>query len=234
MQQRDLANGKIWFNEALLTEDPNACFDIAYWQQQDRVIGSAQGRGTTWFIKGEKTEMALRHYRRGGLFGKLVADSYWFTGWQKTRSLQEFSLLQKLHEQGVKVPAPIAARAIKSGFTYRADILQQKIPHSQDLVGLLSQQTLSENLWHQIGQTIAQMHQAKVNHTDLNCHNILLEQQQQVWLIDFDKCYQQSGKGWQQGNLDRLLRSFNKEVTKRNIHFNQDNWQALLAGYRAK
>lgn len=31
------------------------------------------------------------------------------------------------------------------------------------------------------------MHIASVNHTDLNIHNILIDDQGKVWAIDFDK-----------------------------------------------
>ena len=232
MQHLTLPQSQVWFDEQLLTEDPRLCFEPDFWQQQNAVIGSAQGRGTTWFVRGEKADMALRHYRRGGLFGKLVADAYWFTGWQHTRSYQEFMLLQKLAQGGVNVPRPVAARAIKSGLTYQADILVEKVADAQDLVGLLIKQALPESVWQQIGQIVAKMHQLQVNHTDLNAHNILLDNQGQVWLIDFDKCYQQKGNDWQLGNLDRLLRSFNKEVGKRQIQFNEANWQTLMAGYQ--
>ncbi len=78
------------------------------------------------------------------------------------------------------------------------------------------------------------MHNAQVNHTDLNIHNILIDDQQQVWIIDFDKCYQQSGEAWKQGNLDRLKRSFVKEVGKRDISWQQGDWQPLLEGYQSK
>lgn len=232
MQQLMLPQGQVWFDADLLKEDPMLCFEPDFWQQQNAVIGSAQGRGTTWFVRGDKADMALRHYRRGGLFGKLVADAYWFSGWQQTRCYQELMLLQKLAQGGVSVPRPVAARAIKSGLTYHADILVEKVPNAQDLVGLLTKQGLPESVWQQIGQTVAKMHQLQVNHTDLNAHNILLDEQGQVWLIDFDKCYEQKGKDWQQGNLERLLRSFNKEVGKRQIQFNESDWRALMAGYQ--
>ena len=51
------------------------------------------------------------------------------------------------------------------------------------------------------------------------------------WLIDFDKCGQKSGDSWKQGNLERLHRSFVKEVGRMNIQFNEENWAELLKGY---
>lgn len=229
-----LDNGmeQILYHPDLLSEDPVLCFDSEFWRSQNKVIGSAQGRGTTWFVQGEQVAMALRHYRRGGLFGKVVADSYWFAGWQNSRSVAELCLLHLLSAGGVNVPRGIAARTQRSGLTYRADILVEKIAGATDLVARLQQGAIDAAIWPSIGQMIKKMHRLDVCHTDLNAHNILLDQDGQVWLIDFDKCYQKRGKGWQQGNLERLLRSFTKEQGKRQIHFSDDNWQALLAGYR--
>lgn len=108
-------NSVIWFDEQLLEHPPELVFDIEYWQGQESVIGSATGRGTTWFVDTGKLPAALRHYRRGGLFGKLIEDSYWFGGWDKTRCYLEMQLLSELIEAGVNVPKPIAARAVKTG-----------------------------------------------------------------------------------------------------------------------
>ena len=232
MQEIASSNQRIWFAPELLAEDPQQCFEPEYWQLQNLVIGSAQGRGTTWFVKGAHLEMALRHYRRGGLFGKLVEDAYWFTGWDKTRSAEEFKLLDKLARGGVRVPRPVAARAIKQGLTYCADLLVEKIPEAKDLVAILEKNALPEQSWRSIGAMVRKMHDIQVCHTDLNSHNILLDSQQQVWLIDFDKCYEQAGQDWKEANLSRLQRSFVKEQGKRGILFEPQCWQWLLAGYQ--
>lgn len=225
-------NQRIWFDPDLLREEPLRCFDPTFWQQAGRVTGSAQGRGTTWFVEGQALPMALRHYRRGGLFGKLVKDAYWFTGWDNTRGAAEFRLLDKLAQGGVRVPRPVAARAVRSGLTYQADLLVEKVANAQDLVAILAEQALPESCWRTIGAMVRQMHDLQVCHTDLNSHNILLDDQQQVWLIDFDKCYEQQGEQWKEGNLSRLHRSFVKEQGKRGIRFDASCWQWLMAGYR--
>ena len=76
------------------------------------------------------------------------------------------------------------------------------------------------------------MHDAGVNHTDLNIHNILLDTSQNVWIIDFDKCGHQAGDDWKEGNLNRLKRSFLKEVNKRQIQWQEPDWEPLLQGYQ--
>ncbi|MGO2499531.1 MAG: 3-deoxy-D-manno-octulosonic acid kinase [Vibrio litoralis] len=228
----------IWYDETLITDSVEQVFDPEYWHAQGKVIGSAQGRGTTWFVQTEQLPAALRHYRRGGLFGKLVKDHYWFSQWHKTRSCEEFQLLQHLVDAGVNVPKPIAARAVKRTICYQADILTQKIEGAQDLVSVLQKSSLSEATYQLIGQQIRKLHEANVNHTDLNIHNILLDEDNKVWIIDFDKCHLEPNRFesnisvWQKSNLDRLLRSFKKELKKRNIYWQQSNdWAALELGY---
>jgi 3-deoxy-D-manno-octulosonic acid kinase len=54
-------------------------------------------------------------------------------------------------------------------------------------------------------------------------------------LIDFDRGELKTpSPQWQQSNLDRLLRSFNKEQGKLpNLAFTADNWSSLMQGYQA-
>ncbi|WGY48676.1 3-deoxy-D-manno-octulosonic acid kinase [Vibrio sp. ABG19] len=228
-----LPGQQIWYDAELLSTAPEHSFDPDFWQRSGKVTGSAQGRGTTWFVQLEACQGALRHYRRGGLFGKLVSDHYLFTGWENTRSAQEFELLRHLAEAGVNVPRPIAARARRSGFSYQADILVEKVPNASDLVDVLQKQALSDEVYQAIGRMIRTMHEAGVNHTDLNIHNILLDKAGKVWLIDFDKCARQAGDGWKEANLARLLRSFRKEVDKRQIHWSLSDFKVLKDGYHA-
>ena len=221
----------VWFDDEIITDPSQPLFDALYWQEQDKVVGSASGRGTTWFVQLDTMQAALRHYRRGGLFGKLVEDHYWFTGWEQTRSLQEFNLLRVLIESGVNVPRPIAARAVKTGLTYQADLLSERIPNAKDLVSILQENPLPEAMNQKVGQEIAKMHNVNVNHTDLNIHNILIDEQEKIWIIDFDKCCQQPDGDWKQGNLERLKRSFLKEQDKRQIKWQETDFEALLDGY---
>ncbi|WP_302621084.1 lipopolysaccharide kinase InaA family protein, partial [Vibrio breoganii] len=46
-----------------------------------------------------------------------------------------------------------------------------------------------------------------------------------------DKCSEQAGDDWKEGNLARLKRSFLKEVERFGIHWSEDEWEYLLGGY---
>ncbi|MEZ9231552.1 3-deoxy-D-manno-octulosonic acid kinase [Vibrio amylolyticus] len=228
---KQIKNTTYWYNSTLLTEDVELVFSVEYWRDKNAIIGSAQGRGTTWFVKGNTGEFALRHYHRGGLFGKLVKDSYWFTGLENTRAYQELLLLKTLTENHVNVPTPIAAKVERCGSFYKADILVEKLDNAKDLVSILNTQKLSKVQLLTIGKEIRKMHEIGVNHTDLNIHNILMNNNK-VWIIDFDKCRQQDGNEWKQGNLERLKRSFTKEIQLGKINAENFCFQEIEKGYQ--
>ena len=221
------------YEPELLPDFEFSMFSSSYWQNKDAIIGSATGRGTTYFIKHSNVDMVLRHYYRGGLIGKIINDSYFFTGVMNTRAAKEFMLLKALQELNLPAPLPVAFRIKRTGLTDQADILIELIPGATDLVGLLSKSTLPDNIWQEIGRCIKRFHQHNIYHHDLNAHNIMLDSDNKVWLIDFDQGKQVATQGdWQQKNMQRLLRSFNKEKGQLpEFHFNEEHWQLLMQGY---
>lgn len=209
-------------------------FEQAYWQQQDAILGSAAGRGTTLFFRHADTEYVMRTYLRGGLIGKLIHDQYLFLGWQATRAWQEFELLEWMHSIGLPVPLPIAGWLERNGLTYRAKLIMQRLDAAEDLIDVLAKRAIDQGIWNQIGATIARMHQANVYHHDLNCKNIMLDANDKVWLIDFDRCCKRKTGSWKQQNLQRLHRSFTKELSRKRLsHFSEQQWAWLLAGYNS-
>lgn len=212
-----------------------------YWQQQNLVTGSAQGRGTTWFVAYKDSDSiqhdwVLRHYYRGGLIGKIINDSYWFNGLEKTRAACEFALLRHMQTLQLPAPEPVAYRVIQKGCYYKADLLSSRIQHAQDLVAVLSEAALHNDVWHTIGATIKRFHHHGIYHHDLNSHNILLDDKKQVFLIDFDRGELRTNPvntRWKQENMARLQRSFLKELNKlAQFYFTEENWQALMIGYQ--
>lgn len=214
--------------------------DAGYWQKENAVTGSAQGRGTTWFVKhsdkhnASEKHWVLRHYYRGGLIGKVINDRYWFSSQKDTRAAREFALLDYMQQLALPVPKPVAYRVTRHGLVYSADLLSSRIEHAQDLVALLSQQPLSNTLWKKVGITIKRFHDNNIYHHDLNAHNILIDRNDNVFLIDFDRgeVRKKNQKNWQHANIARLQRSFLKEQNKLPIfHWDHDNWSILLEGY---
>lgn len=225
-----LPDGVAWADPALLPAPEPAHFDPA--RGSARAPGS--GRGTVWFQTVGAHTLVLRHYRRGGLVGRLVRDRYAPEPLARTRAMAELALLQRLVAWGLDVPRAAAARWQRAGLFYRADILVQRIPGAEDLSEQLQQAPLPAADWQAVGAAIARLHRHGVHHSDLNCHNLMRDVQGRVWIIDFDKCAVRAPGPWQQANLERLRRSLRKERGRlAHWHWQEDDWAALLAGYNA-
>lgn len=222
------------WDSTVFHEAEGVLFEQSYWQKRNSIIGHSSGRNTAWFIQNDDKRMVLRHYYRGGLIGKLIQRSFFYQSASFSRSFKEFRLLQRMAAEGLPVPKPVAALYRRSGLTYQASILIELLPGCQDLYQRLLTEPMDEALWRAVGKTVAQMHAKQVYHSDLNCHNILLNDQGKIFLIDFDKCDYRPEQSWKSENLERLLRSFNKEKQKQaSFHFEQKDWQLLLDGYQS-
>jgi 3-deoxy-D-manno-octulosonic acid kinase len=235
-QQTTLDNKNILFDPIIFPSPGSEMFDGAYWKAQNSLTGSAIGRGTTYFFRYNDREFVLRHYRRGGLIGKLLQDQYLYTGLQNTRAWQEFQLLATMRGLGLPAPRPAAACVVNNGRGhYRADLISEKIPDATDLHQLLLKAPLDKLTWHNVGKTIGKFHQHQVFHHDLNIHNIMLDSRQKVWLIDFDKCRLKAGDKWKSANIERLKRSMQKErALHSQYNVDESSIQSLLEGYVSK
>lgn len=232
IKQKTVADKVLLFNPDLLSDISDDMFDASYWQAKSQIIGQAFGRGTTTFFCHQQNEFVLRHYHRGGLIGKVVKDQYVYTGLKATRAYVEMHLLNTMHDLGLAVPRPAAARIEKKGLFYQADIILQKITGATDAFTLLQSRSFAAELWHNIGREIKRLHEQQIYHHDLNIHNIMLDEQNKVWLIDFDKCEVRDGDEWKNQNLQRLQRSLVKEKTKKpEFYWQPEEWQSCLMGY---
>ncbi|MCQ9329797.1 3-deoxy-D-manno-octulosonic acid kinase [Pelistega suis] len=171
------------------------------------------GRNAAWFVEHSLFSGVLRHYRRGGLIAKLIKQSYWWLGAEKTRAWEEFKVMQYLANHHFPVPTPLAAMYVRQGFFYKAALLTATIPNAKTLVEYLQSQKEQDypDLAIKVAQSIHQMHRLNVNHADLNAFNILLDEQARVYIIDFDKARIEVAQGqWCWDNINRLERHLQK------------------------
>lgn len=220
-------------NTTALPELSSNYFNEAYWHNNNQLMGSSQGRNRAWFVSLNQHEMVLRHYYRGGLIRHISQQTFFGFSIIQMRSIKELYLLTFMRSQGLLVPKPLAARVCPQGWRYQADILLEKIPNAIDIYSKLFTRSMTAQMWQHLGQTIARMHELGVDHTDLNCRNIMLDTQQQFWLIDFDKCQRRLNGSWQDKNLQRLKRSLQKEKSNHTAFFwSESDWFELMKGYK--
>ena len=210
------------------------CFDTDKLRSRGAIDGVAEaGRGNTVFFTLADQPLVLRHYYRGGLIRHISQSHYIFTGMQRTRALCEFDMLLHLHEASLPAPRPYACRVQRHGLFYQASLITHRLAGrtlAQRLIadgGLAMNGISDDSLWRQIGDVIACFHIAGVYHADLNAHNIMIDDDANVALLDFDRGRLRarpkvpSGPGWCLQNLNRLKRSINKIASVNAI----DSWQ---------
>ncbi len=209
-----------------------ADFDPQHWQDRGELEPVSSGRGAAWFISSGVRSWVLRHYRRGGWAAKFLADRYIWRGESAVRAFAECRLLAILVEHQLPVPRPVAARYRRWGVFYRCDLVTQRIEATQPLSVLLAQIAQPESLWRSVGEAIARLHDFGVDHADLNAHNVLVDPQGRVSIVDFDRGCLRAPGPWKEKNLRRLQRSLLK-ITRRlpDDRFLTDAWYWLLAGY---
>jgi 3-deoxy-D-manno-octulosonic acid kinase len=194
-------------------------------------VTSRGGRGQTLLFKKDGRDLVLRHYKRGGLFGKFVSDCFFFFEPYSHRAYDEFTLLNSMLEMSLPVPKPVIAREIKSGVGIIQDIVIERLNGYTDLSYVIAQRHLSSEEFISIGQTIRRFFDNNIKHTDLNIRNILLGQNGSVCVIDFDKCFHvELTSSDKEEMINRLLRSFRKELEKnseKNVNFNESDFELL-------
>lgn len=151
-------------------------FDPSWLLAENLITNTASGRGLVYFFSILGENCVLRHYYRGGLVAKVSTDKFIFRDVTQTRPYQELSLLAKLHDAGLNVPKPLAAKLNHTRFSYTADIITGTIPRAQELHSHILQRALEPSVWHEIGATLRKMHDLQACHYDINVKNVLLQQ----------------------------------------------------------
>lgn len=208
-----------------------ADFDVERWLARGARATDA-GRGSAWFLPlTDGREWVLRHYRRGGLVGKLLLDRYLWIGSERSRAWREFRLLQHLRSLALPVPIPVAARISRQGVRYRQDLVTVRIPASRPLSAELAERPLPSAAWAALGATLGRFHAAGVYHADLNADNVLFEAPDRFHLIDFDRGALGASAARQGASIRRLRRSLDKFARHQpGFHFAVADWQALIQG----
>ena len=208
-------------------------FDPRALKEHDGLVGTACGRGSTYFIRIEGNDWVLRHYHRGGIVGLLIKDSYLWTGIHRTRAWREWRMLERLYRWKLPVPRPIAARVVRRGLFYNADIITERLINARTLTELITRERMDKDQWRAIGACIRRFHDAGVYHPDITADNILMDRANLVYLIDFDNCELRGEQStWRFRNLQRLHRALIKRRTVYDrFYFSAEDWQALLEAY---
>ena len=216
---------------ALAQSSTPGWFDPQEWQRAGAVALEASGRGSVLVVERGGERWVLRHYHRGGFVSRFIADHYLWLGLERTRSFREWRVLTFLRDAGLPVPKPIAAHVHRTGSVYTADIVTEYLPGTRKLSWYLAQGIAPADCWLKIGRLVRDVHERGVDHPDLTAHNLLLDEQGQVFLVDFDNAQVKRPGAWQQAGLERLQRSLRKVAMETGTEFDEGAWRALAEEY---
>jgi 3-deoxy-D-manno-octulosonic acid kinase len=222
----------ILYEDTLVSHVDPRLFEASTWADAPVAPGYSGGRGATRFIEHDGQHWVLRHYHRGGLVGRVIADQFPWWGAERTRCFREWHLLAHLLELGLPAPRPVAARYRRRGLLYTADLITVCIPDVEPLSTRLGKGPLSSAVWAAVGACIAAFHRERIFHPDLTAHNLQIDAADRIYLLDFDRGRIRAARGrWCNANLARLHRSLVKISRDGAIRFTPREWRWLVAGY---
>jgi 3-deoxy-D-manno-octulosonic acid kinase len=206
-------------------------FERDYWLRNGRIVQETSGRGSVLVVAHESETWVLRHYHRGGFVARLVTDHYVWLGLERTRSFREWRLLASLRDAGLPAPNPIAARVVRTGAIYTADIITTYLPDTRKLSAYIADGQAPAGVWTRIGEMLRAFHLRGVDHPDLTAHNVLLGSASSVFLVDFDNARQRLPGPWSRMGLARFERSLRKVALETGTEFDARAWQLVRRAY---
>jgi 3-deoxy-D-manno-octulosonic acid kinase len=129
--------------------------------------------------------VVIKYYRRGGAIRYLIKKRYLKFG--KTRCQVEYELLQKARSLGINAPEPVAF-AFKGRLFYQCWLVTREIQDHQTLVQISrSNEEQARMAMKAVVKQVSMLIKNKILHADLHPGNVIVNNQNQVYLLDFDK-----------------------------------------------
>ena len=129
--------------------------------------------------------VVIKYYRRGGAIRYLMKKRYVKCG--KTRCEIEYELLQKVRSLGINAPEPVAF-AYRGRLFYQCWLVTREIQDHQTLVQISrSNAELARMAMKAVVKQVSMLIQNNILHADLHPGNVIVDNQNQVYLLDFDK-----------------------------------------------
>ncbi len=129
--------------------------------------------------------VVVKNYTRGGVIRNFNRNTY--LKFSKYRCQSEYELLLFLDRLGIRVPKPIAF-AYRGKFFYHAWLVTREIQNACTLVELSRQNPNSASIVMQdLARQLGILVENQIHHVDLHPGNILVDNENNLFIIDFDK-----------------------------------------------
>jgi 3-deoxy-D-manno-octulosonic acid kinase len=129
--------------------------------------------------------VVVKPYRRGGLLGRVIRHTYLHG--RQHRSQMEYDWLLRATDMGLTVPVPVAF-AFRGHWFYRCWLVTRAVPGARTLAQMsLQGPDAAARLLPELARQMELLVRHAVWHPDLHPGNVLVDGQQRLFLIDFDK-----------------------------------------------
>ena len=194
-------------------------------------VESGRGGARRVTLRGGKV-VYVRHYLRGGLMRFLVRDLYLL---RPPRPVRELVATERARAAGCHVPIVHAVAIAEHGLFYRGWIVTSAIEGARSYIDVLAAADETERgvLLGAAGSAIRELHDAGIYHPDLNGHNLLIDGEGKVAVIDFDRAVLAGPGRYRLGEKgrDRFWRSLAKLATARGLALSDTERRWLERGY---
>ncbi|MCB0335728.1 MAG: hypothetical protein KDD62_05460 [Bdellovibrionales bacterium] len=176
-----------------------------------RVLGG-RGQISTTELEGVGS-VVIKHYKRGGFLRYLGLSRYLRFG--PTRPEREYDYLQKVLAAGVQVPEPIGF-VYEGSIFYKGWLITKRVESEQSLAEIsVSDPPRARKLVLSLAQQITRLIEERIYHVDLHAGNVLVDPQDNLFLIDFDKAI--PFKGTRNKLRDQYLFRWRRAVIKHQL-----------------
>ena len=187
-----------------------------------------EGRGAISMDHSANPALIAKSYFRGGFIANFNRQTYFGLADQQSRMLRELRLLEQIQASALPGPKPVAVGISRTALCYSGKLVTEFILDSETLAQKIRRNHANIEHWQLAGAAIKAFHKKQIFHPDLNATNILFNEKDHCYLIDFDKGCEKKGDRWKQKTLERLHRSIQK-IDPRAL---AKHWSILLDAYR--